>query len=267
MSAIVVLRQMLKDRIRPVLWWALALAAVTVAVGASYPTVQDAAGDLEELMAAMPEGLADLMGASGGFATPEGYLNSNFYANLFPVLLLIFGIGAAGWTVAGSEREGTLEPLLANPVRRAPVALGRFAGVAILLAVLTLVATGLLAGFRDPFALAEISPSHLFAAGAGSYLLALLFATVTYAVGAATGSKGAAIAAGAGLAAATYVVFALASFVDLFENLEWASPWHWFLDPSPLEDGWTWQSLGLPWLVIVPALAVGTAWFTRRDLR
>lgn len=266
MTALIVLRQMLKERVRAMLWWSVALVVLTVAVGASYPTVADTAADLEQLMDTLPQGLAEMLGAGGGFATAVGYLNSNLYANLLPVLLLVFGLGAAAWTVAGAEREGTLEPLLANPVRRAPVALGRFVGVAIALAVLTLVTTLVLVVFRAPFSLTDVGFGNLVAAGAGTYLLALLFTSVTYAVGAATGSKGAAIAAGAGLAAATYVIFALAAFVDVFERLEWLSPWQWFLDRSPLEHGWTWQSTVGPLLLTAAVAAAGTAWFTRRDL-
>ena len=98
-------------------------------------------------------------------------------------------------------------------------------------------------------------------------LLALLFATITYAVGAASGRKGLAVGVGGGLAAATYVVFALTSFVEAFRRVRWLSPWYWFLEPSPLVKGWTWAAIGLPLAVIIPAMVVGTVLFTRRDLR
>jgi ABC-2 type transport system permease protein len=186
---------------------------------------------------------------------------------MFPILLLVFGIGIASWSVAGAEREGTLEPLLANPVRRSRVALGRYAGLVLLLAVVVVVTTLVLIALRGPFQLSEISVANLVAAGVASFLLALLFATITYAVGAATGRKGLAAALGGGLAAATYVVFGLGSFVSALESVRWLSPWYWFLEPSPLVDGWTLASIALPLLVIVPAVALGTVWFTRRDLR
>lgn len=267
MSAVIVLRQMLRDRTRSTIWWSVAMIALVVAVGASYPTIKASAGGLEDLMESMPEGLGELLGAAGGITSPVGYLNSQFYSNMFPILLLVFGIGIAGWSVAGAEREGTLEPLLANPVRRSRVALGRYAGLVLLLAVVVVVTTLVLIAFRGPFQLSEISVANLVAAGVASFLLALLFATITYAVGAATGRKGLAAALGGGLAAATYVVFGLGSFVSALESVRWLSPWYWFLEPSPLVDGWTLASIALPLLVIVPAVALGTVWFTRRDLR
>lgn len=267
MSAVIVLGRMLKDRARSTLWWSIALIVLVVALGASYPTVKASAGGLEDLMDSMPEGVGELLGAAGGITTPAGYLNSQFYSNMFPILLLIFGVGIAAWAIAGAERDGTLEPLLANPVPRSRVALGRYVGLVLLLAALTLISTLVLIAFRGPFQLTEIPVDNLVAASAGSLLLALLFATVTYTVGAATGRRGLAVAAGAGLAAATYVVFGLAAFVDVFESIQWASPWYWFLEPSPLTDGWTWPSIGLPLLMIAPLVVLGTVWFARRDLR
>ncbi len=214
----------------------------------------------------MPEGVLEMMGAADGLTTPAGYLNSQLYSNVFPIVLLIFGISAAAWSIAGSEREGTLESLLANPVHRWRVALERLTGIALLLAVLTFVATALLAALRSPFELDDLGIGALTAAGVATFLLALLFTGITYAIGAATGSKGWAIAGGAGLATATYVLFGLSSLVDFFENVRWASPWYWLLQPSPLADGWTFQAIGAPLLVVVPVAAIGTALFTRRDL-
>ena len=267
MTAVIVLRQMLKDRSRSTIWWSVAMILLVIAVGASYPAIRESAGGLEDLMESLPEGLNDLLGASAGITSPVGYLNSQFYSNVFPILLMVLGVGLAGWTIAGAEKDGTLEPLLANPVARSRVALGRYVGLVIVLGVVTAVSTAVLIVFRDPFQLTELDVDNLVAVGVASFLLALLFASLTYAVGAATGRKGLAVAVGAGLAAATYVLFGLAAFVDVFDSVRWISPWSWFLDPSPLVEGWTWSSIGLPLLVIAPAVILGTAWFTRRDLR
>lgn len=263
----IVLRQMLRDRRRSVLWWSVAITALVAITAASYPAVRDMGSVFDQLMENMPEGMLELFGAAGGIASPEGYLNSQLYSNILPILLLVYGIGMAAWTIAGAELDGTLEPLLANPVPRSRVALERFIGATLLLAVPILVATVLLVAVREPFELGDIDVSRLVAAGVGTFLLVLLFVSLTYAVGAATGSKGAAIAAGAGAAAVTYVIFGLSSFVDFFRDLRGVSPWHWFLNHSPLIEGWTWPAIGWPVLVIVPAVAVGTIAFTRRDLR
>lgn len=267
MSSVIVLSRMVRDRAKSTLWWTVAMVVLAVAVGASYPAVRESAGGLEELMNSLPEGFGEMLGAAGGIASPAGYLNSQFYANIFPILLMVFGVGLAAWTIAGAEREGTLEPLLANPLRRSRLALGRYVGVVLLMIVPVIASTALFVVFRDSFELDDVAVDNLVAGSAGAFLLALLFASLTFAVGAATGRRGVAVAVGGGLGAATYVLFGLAAFVDLFKKIQWLSPWHWFLDPSPLTDGWTWASIFLPLVVTLPVVVFGTLWFTRRDLR
>lgn len=263
----IVLRQMLAERRRSMLWWSVSIGALAAIIGASYPTVRDVGSQVEQLVRQLPRGVLELMGASGGLVTPEGYLNGRFYSGLFPILLLVFGIMVAAWTVAGAEREGTLEPLLANPVSRGRVALERFAGTAILLAVVTFAGTAVFVVLRGPFELTTLGIGRLVAAGVGVFLLAMVFTALTFAVGAATGNKGAAIAAGAGTAAATYLIFALAAFVEFFRNLRWLSPWDWFLSPSPLTAGWTTAAIWPPLLVVAVAVTLGIAAFASRDLR
>lgn len=267
MSTGTVLGQMLRERKRSVTLWSLAIGALVAITAGSYPAVRDIGTVFDQLMETMPEGMLELFGAEGGLTTPEGYLNSQLYSNVLPLLLLVYGIGLAAWTVAGAEREGTLESLLANPVPRSRLALERFAGLALLVATPTAVATLLLIVLRSPFELSELSIGRLVAVGLATYLMVLLFTALTYAVGAATGSRGAAIAVGAGLAAATYVVFGLSAFVDFFESIRWVSPWHWLVNSSPLFEGWNWTAIGWPLVVTVPVVAVGTVLFTRRDLR
>ncbi|NDL56790.1 ABC transporter permease subunit [Phytoactinopolyspora mesophila] len=262
-----ILGQMLRERRRGTLFWSLAVAALAAITAASYPAVKDAGAGFDEFMESLPEGVTQMMGAADGITTPAGYLNSQFFSNIFPILLLVFSIGVASWSIAGAEREGTLEALLANPVHRWRVALERFAGTGILLALLTFVGTAVLVALRSPFELDDLGVGNLAATGVATFLMALLFASVTFAAGAATGSKAAAIAAGAGLATITYVIFGLSGFVDLFGSISWMSPWDWFLQPSPLTEGWTLQAIGAPFLVIVPVIAVGVVAFTRRDLK
>jgi ABC-2 type transport system permease protein len=146
------------------------------------------------------------------------------------------------------------------------VALERFTGTALLLTVPVVVSTILLIATRSLFELDALGVDQLIWVGVGTYLLVLLFVSLTYAVGAATGGRAAAIAVGAGVAAGTYVIFGLSSFVDFFDNVRWLSPWDWFLSNSPLTDGQTWPAFVWPLVVIAIALPVGTAILTRRDL-
>lgn len=264
-----VLTQMLASRRRSTVWWSVGMAVLVAGIASAYPSARDSGEGLESYMDSLPEGVVELFGATAGIATPVGYLNSQLYANVLPLLLVVMGIGAGSWAVAGAESDGTLEMLLANPVTRTRVAVERLLGLVLLTGAVALVATVVAVATAPAFGLEDIGAAALVGAGLAAWLLALVFATVSFGVGAATGSKPAAIGTGAGLAAGTYVLFGLAGFVDQLSALKWVSPWFWFLDADPL-SGLTpavWrEAVVLPLAVCLVACVVGVWRLTRRDL-
>lgn len=264
-----VLGQMLVQRRRSAIWWSIAVALLAWVIAASYPSIASSADAFNEYLATLPQGVVDLFGSSS-MTSPAGYLTSQFYGNMFPLLLIILGVGASAWAIAGSQADGTLEMLLANPIRRSTVGVSRFAAVAILVLVVDVVATLVLVLIRGLYQLESLAIANVVLAGLGCYLLAMLFAALAFGVGAATGSRGAAIACGSGAAAGTYVVFALSGFVSALANLKWVSPWYWFLNSDPLANGasstfWT-TSVILPAALIVVCVLGGIAIFNKRDI-
>ena len=217
-----------------------------------------------------PPGVEALLGLSGGnlLSSPAGYLNSQFFANILPIMLLVFGVGAGAATIAGDEAAGTLELLLANPISRVRVALARLAALAVMLAALAVVCTVALIALAPSTGLDHgLSAGHLAAATVAAALTAFTFAAVAFAVGAATGRRGTALAIAAGLAVAGYVLHGLAAQVHALHPTEAANPWRWLLSSDPLRNGLTWHTW-LPPVVAVTALAVASLpRLARRDLR
>ena len=64
----------------------------------------------------LPETLRNLFG--GDFTTPAGYLRSETFSALGPILFLVFAIGAGARAIAGEEEGRTLDLLLSTPIRR-----------------------------------------------------------------------------------------------------------------------------------------------------
>lgn len=98
-------------------------------------------------------------------------------------------------------------------------------------------------------------------------VLALTFSAVAFAVGAASGSRGAAISAASALAVALFTIEGLAAQVSALRSIREASPWHWFLGTDPIRHGLLWQSWALPLIVSVVLFGLGSAIFARRNLR
>lgn len=264
-----VLRQMLTARRRSTFWWSVGVALLVLSVLGAYPSVRSSSQGFESYLDSLPQGVVELLGAQGGLTSPDGYLNSQMYSNIFPVLLIVLGIGAASWAVAGSEGDGTLEMLLANPVPRARAAVERLLGTAVVTGVVALVATVVTAAMLPVVNLSGLPADGVWAAGLGAWALALCFSAVSFGVGAATGSKTAALGSGSAAAAGTYVLFGLTAFVSAVEPLRWVCPWFWFLDADPLAgaDARFWmEAVALPLAVAGAFAAGGVARLVRRDL-
>jgi ABC-2 type transport system permease protein len=221
------------------LWWTLGLGALAALLVAAYPTVRDNT-ELDRTFAGLPPGVEQLLGLSGGdlLSSPAGYLNSQFFANLFPMALIAYAIGYAAWSIAGDEQAGSLELLLANPISVARVALARLAALLCTLAWLAAVPAAVLAAGSPATGLGtDLPPIRLFGAATATALTALTFAAVAFAIGAATGNRPLAIGVAAGLAVGGYLLEGLAAAVPALHGLRLADPWHWLLSADPLRAG------------------------------
>lgn len=259
----------LRDRRRAGIWWTVALVFTAFLIAASFGAIEGQT-ELEESLGDIPESLRVLMGIDEEMTitSPAGYVNSQWFANMFPILLSIYGIGVAARLLAGEEAAGRLEVLLAHPVRRNRLLTERWWATALLLVLVFLIPTIALVVSSPAMSLDGISMRGWTAASAASLLLALLHTAVTYGVGAWTGSRGVAIAAGSVLTGGGFLVQSLANLSRTLRPVRWISPWQWFYDARPIVDGW--GGMALPTLGVlllsVAAVALGAWRFERRDI-
>lgn len=267
--AAVVAGRLLADRRRALVWWCVGFVAFLEVNVVFYPSVKDQS-EFDQMMNEMPESLRVLMGITEDLSitSPVGYLQSQLFAMFFALLLLIFGLGLAANAVAGAEQEGRLEYLLAQPVTRLEVALGRWAATCVLVTVLALAGFVALA-ITDPLVgLDEGLPlTHLLAASVESLLLALVFTALGFSVGAWSGHKAQALAVASAVAVVTFLLNGFGDLVALIEQLRVVSPWHWYAGDDALANGFGLQGTVLPILTIVVVVAVGCWRLDRRDLR
>jgi ABC-2 type transport system permease protein len=140
--------------------------------------------------------------------------------------------------------------------------------VVVLLVVLVAVFSLALVAFGAPFGVLDgVSLPGLLGACAGIFGIALLHASIAFAVGAATGRRGPAIAVATAIAVGGYLVQSLLSLTDALAPLRTITPWHWYLDRNMLADGPAVTAIVLPLVVSVPVVLAGWAAFRRRDLR
>jgi ABC-2 type transport system permease protein len=251
------------------LWWCLGMLLAVALVSLSYPAVRDNS-ELDKTFQTLPPSVQAMLGLDPAnlLTSPIGYLNSQFYANLFPIILLVFTIGLASWAIAGDEGAGMLELLLANPLSRLRVAFERAGFVVFMLALVTTVALIALVLLAPNVGLTKsLSIDHIVAATVATAVMTLVFAAVAFAAGASTGNRSLAISLAAAASVAGFVIEGLGAQVTLLKPMREISPWHWLLHSDPLRNGWAPEAWLLPLGVAFVLMAFGAVVFMRRDLR
>ncbi len=255
-------RSMREER-RSLIGWLIGLVAFCIIMLAMYPTVSGNKG-FSKLIDAYPEPLRKLFGLSD-YTTGAGYLRTEVFSFMAPLLLAIFAILWGSDLIAGEEERRTMDMLLANPVSRRRVVLEKWlalvSGVVLLSAGLEL-ALGLL----GPAFRLHVGWAPLSAVVVGSSLFALAFGTLALAVGSVTGSRAIARGVSTALAVATYLLSTLAQLVGWLRPVESASLWYHALGTDPLSSGFHFGHLTVPVLAIAAFVGLAGFGFERRDI-
>lgn len=249
---------------RGILGWSASMVALTSFYALFYPSVQETAGELDAFLQKLPEAFREIMGYD--YSTPEGYLRTEAFAILGPILFIVFAVGIGARTIAGEEDLGTMDLLLSLPVRRWQVLASK---------VVAMVGATLLLGAATVVGLAVIGPifdltvplDRLIAAVLTLVALALMLGTLALAVACLTGSRPLALAVSGGYAAVAYLVHAMSGVVDALEAWKPLSPFRWYLEPDPLRVGLSAPSLGVLLGSSAVFLLIASVAFARRDVR
>ena len=259
-----VFRKHLTDNRRGFLGWALAITAVAAMYSSMWPVLGRSSG-LADAVDSFPVTLREAFHLED-YGTAAGYFGSTVFGLLVPILLAVFAIAAGTKAIAGDEEAGTLDLVLAHPVRRVRLAVSRWLAV---LAAIVLVGALLLLvelAIRVPAEFGAISAAHLAAMTFQLVLFGCCFASIAFGIGAGTGRRLYALVGGAYITVAAYLCD---SFLPQIKGLHWIqaySPFAWYLGGDPLRNGVQWTHCALLVGLGLCFAAVGIRGFTRRDL-
>ncbi len=252
------------DQRRGLVGWSLGIVAVVAMYAAFFPSIKESAADLQSYIDALPEAIRNIVGAES-YTSPVGYLEGEFFNSLGPLLVLIFAIGAGARAIAGEEEAGTLDLLLATPVRRREVLASKALTIAIAAAALAAVAA-ITIGLVGPVFDLSVPIADVLAACSMLALLGLAFGGIALAIGAATGRRSIANAVAAGIAVLAFIVNAVGPTVDWLRPFRPLSPFRWYQDPGLLTGGLHVRNVLV--LAGIATVSYVVAWvsFERRDL-
>jgi beta-exotoxin I transport system permease protein len=251
------------DARRGVIGWTVAIGAVALLYSVYYPAVSQPA--MVNALKAYPETLKEAFGFQD-MTSPAGYLGSTVFGLLVPVLLAVYTIVAGSRSIAGDEEAGLLDLVLAHPVSRTRLLLGRLGALWTAVVVMSAVVLLLVYAVSGPAKLSSLGFGYLAAASAQLVLFGICIGTLTLAIGAATGRRGAAIAAGTVVAVLGYFANNLGPQVHALAWTQRLSPFYYYLSGHPLVNGLQ----PLDCLVLAGAAvlftALGLVAFDRRDV-
>jgi len=259
-----VLSKTVRDQNRSLLWWGLGLIILTVVTMLFYPSLSEAT-ELNDLLVDDNPLIKAFIGDVPDLTSPEGFLNSQIFFLMLPLMFLAFAVAQGSGAIAGEEEKGTLDMLMSNPIDRWRVVIEKFGAMIVTVLALAVVTwLGLAVGAVAVSM--EISYVKMAEATLAAALLGIAFGGFALALGSATGRRAMSIGVAGGVGAASYFLNALAPAVDGLELLRWLSPFYYYSSADPITNGLHLGHAGVLVALTAVLLAIAVVTFNRRDL-
>ncbi|HEX5797668.1 MAG TPA: ABC transporter permease subunit [Candidatus Saccharimonadales bacterium] len=247
------------------LWWAITLFALIFFTLIFYPSFKDEAEQLQKTFADLPDAAVQLFGGSSDFFSPIGYLNSQLFFFVLPLVLGILAIGMGSNLIGKEEQDLTIESLLSRPISRTRLLIAKaVAGIIILTGVSLIgLATTIMVGWLVELAV----PARLTAAAYGvCFLLVLSFGAIAFLLSSLGRARAASIGITTFIAFGGYIISSLAGTVDWLRVPSKIFPFDYYKSEAILRENY--DSLNLLFFVAVILGCALIAWlsFRRRDL-
>lgn len=247
-----------------IIGWGLASAVFAIIVALLYDTALQMRDQLEQLLNTLPRELMALVGSLDTVFSPAGFLDARYFT-FMPLILGLFATILGSGLIVDDEENGTLDLILAHPVRRAELFIGRWlAFAAALIGILLLAWLGLWLGTG----LSSLKLTGLEALQPFASLLAvtLWFGGLALLLSLILPSRRLAASVSSSIVLANFFVNALSSISPDLRGLSARLPLAAYQGGKAINGLEMSQFLGLILVSIVFA-AIGLWLFQRRDIR
>lgn len=260
-----IIRWTLRQRRWSIFWWSVGVFAFIFITMVFYPSFRDSGAALEKSLENLPKAAVQLFGGSTNFFSPVGYLNSQIFFLLLPILLSILAIILGSSLIASEEKDGTLATLLARPVSRGRLLLGKIIAGSIILAIVSAVALITVVACAKIFDL-DVASTSIAAAAFNCFLLAYATGAITFLLAATGRARNAAVGIGAFVGFGGYIISSLAGTVHWLRGPAKIFPFNYFQSEAILRGTYHWVSCLFFVAVILACGVLAYTAFRRRDL-
>lgn len=248
-----------------VLFWSLGVAVFIFINMIFYPSFKDQAAELQKSFEHLSDTTLQFIGGSTDFFSPVGFLNSQIYFLLLPLILLVLAISLGSSLLAREEQDHTIDSMLARPISRSRLLIAKGStGLLILssVAVVGFIVTAITAKAVD----LRVPIINMLAASLVCWMMVLSIGAVAYAVTAFGRARVASLAIAAGYGFGGYIISSLAGTVSWLGVPSKLFAFHYYQSEALLRGTYNW--VNIVFFLGLFALCCFLAWlgFRSRDL-
>lgn len=247
------------------IWWSIGSFGLIFINMIFYPTFKDQAAELEKSFESLPDAAVQLFGGSTDFFSPVGFLNSQIFFLMLPMILVILAIGLGSSLVGREEEDLTIEPILARPVSRSKFLLAKAIAGTIILSIVTLVAF-LTTVITGKIVELDVPLGNIFLATVACFLLVLSLGAVAYLLASLGRARSASIGIAAFLALGGYLVSSLSETVKWLSGPSKLFPFHYYSPEQILRGSFDWANVIFPVTLTIVCAVLAWLSFRRRDI-
>ena len=258
-----IFKKTLRDKRVFIYGWSLGLIVMAIFMVILFPSFSG--GEVDQLVEALPAFFDGFMGNLQDWRQLPGYIGSQLYDIRLPMLLSVLAIMLPLSISVAEEEKGQLRTLLSLPYYRRTVFWGKW--LAIISISLIAALSTLIGVWIGVMLIDESLASDVYARfGLYSWLVTMTMASVTFAVGMATGSRSAALGVGIIATVGSFLLTTFAQAVDWLEPYTWLSILHYFPAADVAKGVMNWSDIVVLAAVTILPIVIASFIFGRRDI-
>lgn len=259
-----IIKWTLYQRRTSTIWWSIAAFFLIFINMIFYPSFKGQAAELQKGFENIPDSISQFIGGTDFFSA-VGFLNSQVFFLMMPLLLGVLTIGLGSSLIAREEQDKTLEALLARPISRTKLLFAKaLAGCTIItivsfVAVTTIVVTAAIVNL-------DVPSTYIVLASFACWLQVISFGSVAFALSATGKARGASIGFATFVALGGYVINSLTGSVDWLQYPAKLFPFHYYDSEAILRGSFSPRNTLVLGGIIAAAGIISWLSFRRRDI-
>ncbi len=196
----------------------------------------------------------------------DGFLAGENYSIMWPIILIILVIAFASSAIAGEVERGTIEILLAQPISRIKLFLGKYLAGAAIIFIFVFASIFSVVPFAALYDVDIVLENHIVFSMLGA-CFALALYSVAMMLSSIFSERGKVASLSGGLLMSMYFLNIFAAFKESLDSLKYLSLFHYFdFNTALLKGELDPQSIAVFLGVSLVCTLIGLFWFNRRDI-